>query len=56
VFWPETRLKTVGSIREEAESNVPLARGEGLWLSTELLDCVLGPCMGFPLHRGTNED
>jgi hypothetical protein len=39
-----------------AESGAPLARGEGPRLSTELLDVVLGPRVGFPLRRGTNED
>ena len=33
----------------------PLARGEGLELSTELPDRELGPCMGF-LARGSNKD
>ena len=33
----------------------PLARGEGLRLSTELLDRKLGPCEGF-LARVSNED
>ena len=33
----------------------PLARGEGLELSTELPDRELGPCKGF-LARGYNED
>ena len=33
----------------------PLARGEGLRLSTELPDQELGPCEGF-LVRGSNED
>jgi hypothetical protein len=30
-------VKTVGSVREEAGSGTPLACGEGLQLSTELL-------------------
>ena len=51
-------VKTAGSIRERlAGRHVgdPLARGEGLWLSTELPDRELGPCEGF-LARGSNED
>jgi hypothetical protein len=44
------------SVQEEAESGTPLARGEGPRLSTELLDRVLGPRIGFPLRKGTNED
>jgi hypothetical protein len=48
--------KTTESIREEAESEAPLARGEGPWLSTELLDWVLSPRVAFPLRRVTNED
>jgi hypothetical protein len=34
-----------------AGSGVPVARGEGSWLSMELLDCG-----AWPLRRGTNED
>jgi hypothetical protein len=49
-------VKTAGSVREEAGSGAPLAREEGLRLSTELLDRVLGPRVGFPLHRDTNEN
>jgi hypothetical protein len=49
-------VKTAESVREKGESGAPLARGEGSRLSTELLDRVLGPRLGFPLHRGSNED
>jgi hypothetical protein len=48
-----------GECPRGARSGAPLARGEGLWLSTELLvqgACLLGPRVGFPLRRGTNED
>jgi hypothetical protein len=31
-----------------AESGAPLARGEGPWLSTELLDCGAWPSRGLP--------
>ena len=51
-------VKMVGSIQERlAERHVgdPLARGEGLRLSTELPDQKLGLCEGF-LARGSNED
>ena len=51
-------VKTAGSIRERlAKRHVgdPLARGEGLRLSTELPNRELGPCEGF-LVRGSNED
>jgi hypothetical protein len=49
-------VETVGSVREEPEAEhhlrVEKARGS-LWsYSTE----VLGPRVGFPLRRGTNED
>jgi hypothetical protein len=49
-------VETEGSIREELEAEhhlrVEKARGS-LWsYSTE----VLGPRVGFPLRRGTNED
>jgi hypothetical protein len=49
-------VETTGSVREESEAEhhlcVEKAR-DSLWsYSTE----VLGPRMGFPLHRGTNED
>jgi hypothetical protein len=37
-----------------AGSGEPLARGEGPWLSMETV--MLDPHVGFPLHRGTNED
>ena len=50
--------KMAGSIRERlAGRHVkdPLARGEGLRLSTELPNQELGPCEGF-LMRGSNED
>jgi hypothetical protein len=36
-------VKTVGSVREEAESRPPLARGEGPRLSMELLICGAWP-------------
>ena len=51
-------VKTAGSIWERlAGRHVedPLARGEGLRLSTELPDRELGLCEGF-LARGSNED
>jgi hypothetical protein len=49
-------VETAGSVREEPEAEHHLhmekAR-DSLWsYSTE----VLGPCVGFPLRRGTNED
>jgi hypothetical protein len=49
-------VNTMGSIREGARSGAPFTRGEGMWLTTELPITVLGPCVGFPLSRGTNED
>jgi hypothetical protein len=49
-------VETVGSIREEPEVEhhlrVEKARGSLRSYSTE----VLGPRVGFPLCRGTNED
>jgi hypothetical protein len=44
------------SVEDEAKSGALLVRGEGSWLSMELLVPMLGPHVGFPLHRGTNED
>jgi hypothetical protein len=49
-------VKTAGSVREEPEAEhhlrVEKARGSLRSYSTE----VLGPHVGFPLRRGTNED
>jgi hypothetical protein len=45
-----------GSIRQEARSGAPLARGEEPRLSMELLVWVFGTRVGFHLHRDTNED
>jgi hypothetical protein len=49
-------VETTGSIREESEAEhhlrVEKARGSLRSYSTE----VLGPRVGFPLCRGTNED
>jgi hypothetical protein len=55
-FAGSSIVKKAGSILEEARSGAPLARGEGPQLSMELLNRVLGPHVGFPLHMGTNED
>ena len=51
-------VKTAESIRKRLGGRHvggPLARGEGLRLSTELPDQKLGPYEGF-LARGANED
>jgi hypothetical protein len=49
-------VETTGSVREEPEAEhhlrVEKARGSLRSYST----VVLGPRVGFPLHRGTNED
>jgi hypothetical protein len=45
-------VKTTESFQEETESEALLARGEGPWLSTELLDWVLGPRVAFHLRKG----
>jgi hypothetical protein len=49
-------VETMGSVREEPEAEhhlrVEKARGSLQSYSTE----VLGPRVGFPLCRGTNED
>jgi hypothetical protein len=49
-------VEMVGSVREESKVEHHLhmekARGSLRSYSTK----VLGPRMGFPLHRGTNED
>jgi hypothetical protein len=49
-------VKTMGSIREETRSGAPLTCGKGPRLCTKLPVLVLGPRVGFPLRRGTNED
>jgi hypothetical protein len=49
-------VETTGNIRERLagrHTREPLARGEGLGLSMELLDQKLGPCEG--LQRGLGE-
>jgi hypothetical protein len=43
-----------GEHPRESRSRAPLVRGEGMWLSMDLLNHVLGPRMGFPLHRDIN--
>jgi hypothetical protein len=48
-------VKMAGSVREDPKSEAPLARRERPRLSMELLDRVLGTCVGFPLRRSTNE-
>jgi hypothetical protein len=49
-------VDTAGSVREEPEAEhhlrMEMARGSLRSYSTE----VLSPRVGFPLHRGTNED
>jgi hypothetical protein len=49
-------VETMGSVREEPEAKLHLrvekARSS-LWSQSTV---VLGPHMGFSLHRGTNED
>jgi hypothetical protein len=49
-------VKTVESVQEEVGSGAPLCAWRRPRLSTELLDQTLGPRVGFPLRRGTNED
>jgi hypothetical protein len=39
----------MGSVREEAGSRAPLARGESPWLSTELLIHGAWPSHGLPI-------
>jgi hypothetical protein len=50
------KVKTTRSVREEAGSRTQLARREGSGLSTELLNGLLGPCVGFHLRRGINKN
>jgi hypothetical protein len=47
-------VETAGSVREEpeAEHHLRVEKARGRSYSTE----VLGPRVGFPLRRGTNED
>jgi hypothetical protein len=56
VFAGSSVVEMTGSVREELEAEhhlrVEKARGSLRSYSTE----VLGPRVGFPLHRGTNED
>jgi hypothetical protein len=56
VFVGGSIVETAGSVREEPEAEhhlcVEKARGSLQSYST----VVLGPRMGFPLRRGTNED
>jgi hypothetical protein len=55
VLAESSTVETAGSVQEEPEAehhlHVEKARGSLRSYST----VVLGPCVGFPLHRGTNE-
>jgi hypothetical protein len=45
-----------GEHREEAGSGAPLAREKACGSLLSYTSVVLGPPVGYPLHRGTNED
>jgi hypothetical protein len=49
-------VETTGSVREEpkAEQHLRVEKARSSLQSYSTV--VLGPCMGFPLRRGTNED
>jgi hypothetical protein len=49
-------VETAGSVREEleAEHHLSVEKAHGSLRSYSTV--VLGPCVGFPLRRGTNED
>jgi hypothetical protein len=55
VFGRKLDIGDCGEHPRGARSGAPLARGEGMWLSMELLDRVLSLHVGYPLRRGTKD-
>jgi hypothetical protein len=49
-------VETVGSVREELEAERHLRVEKARDSIQSYSTMVLGPCVGFPLHRGTNEN
>jgi hypothetical protein len=49
-------VETAGSIREEPEAKHHLRVEKARGSLRSYLTKVLGPCVGYPLRRGTNED
>jgi hypothetical protein len=49
-------VETAGSVREEPEAEHHLRVEKARGSLRSYLTVVLGPHMGFPLRRGTNED
>jgi hypothetical protein len=49
-------VKTAGSIREELEAEHHLRVEKARGSLRSYLSVVLGPRVGYPLHRGTNKD
>jgi hypothetical protein len=49
-------VETVGSVREEPEAEHHLRMEKAHDSLRSFSTVVLGPHMGFPLRRGTNED
>jgi hypothetical protein len=49
-------VETVGSIREEPEAKHHLRVQKAHDSLRSYSTVVLGPRVGFPLHRGTNDD
>jgi hypothetical protein len=56
IFNRKLDIEDGGERPRGAGSGAPLTRGEGLRLSTELLDRGAWPSRGLFLRRGTNED
>jgi hypothetical protein len=51
-----TIVETAGSVREEPEAEHHLRVEKARGSLRSYLTVVLGPHVGFPLRRGTNED
>jgi hypothetical protein len=49
-------VETAGSVREEPEAEHHLRVEKARSSLRSYSTVVLGPRVGFPLHRGTNED
>jgi hypothetical protein len=49
-------VETIGSIQEETEAEHHLRVEKALNSLRSYSTVVLGPSVGFPLHRGTNEN
>jgi hypothetical protein len=57
VFTPKSSIvKAAGSVREELEAEHHLRVEKARDSLRSYSFVVLGPRVGYPLHRGTNED